>query len=388
MRTGKLIWLATGLATALLCLPSLALGDASISRRGNKIKLISDGDGDKIQNAGTDYLRVISFFVEPGHVLRAGQGCHRLRGPRITKVIVACGAPSLQENDGNHVTMEVELGGGNDSFTADFFSDVQPRIVADGGGGDDRIYGSVNSDDLSGGPGNDQLFGNEDVDNLDGGEGNDRLVGGPGDDAIDGGGGADFIYGDNSGETKASGTWGNDVIVSALDFTPDFTGFVSDVVDCGDGPADSVVVDDVDLTEANCENLSGARSTPPRDTVGTLPLSVSIDGPAASIGRLGEITRGTPIHVPITFSAAATIDSTLKVSAAEARRLGLRSRVIARGIGTPLVLTPITMNAQIRLLWKVRPALRDDERIEAKLTVTGTAADGSRATAVRALVLR
>ncbi len=379
------MWLGIGLVAMLLALPSFAAADASISRNGNKMKLVSDGDGDVIAYAGTDYLRVISYYVEPGHVLRAGHGCRRLRGPRVRKVIVACGAPSLKENDGNHVTMEVDLGGGNDKFTADPYADVQPRIVADGGEGDDVIYGSVNSDDLKGGAGDDELFGLEDVDNLDGGDGNDRVVGGPGDDAVAGGGGADFIYGDEYGELP---DWGNDVIVSALDFTPDFSGFVADAVDCGGGPSDAAVVDNVDQVEADCENLSGGRTTPPRDVTGTLPLSVSIDGPVSVEGGLRRAVQGVPIRTPVTFSAAATINSTVRVSGAEARRLGLRSRVVARGIGTPLTLIPITMNAQIRLLWKVRPALLDADSLHAKLTVTGTARDGSHATAVKSLVLR
>ncbi len=384
-RARKLIWLGIGLAVALLALPSFAAADASISRGGNTIRLTSDGDGDSVNYAGTDYLRVITFYVEPGHVLRAGTGCRRLRGPRITKVIVACGAPSLKENDGNHVTMRVDLGGGNDSFVADPYADVQPRIVADGGDGDDTIYGSVNSDDIAGGAGNDRLYGLEDVDNLDGGEGNDVVVGGAGDDGIQGGGGVDNIYGD---EIRELPTWGNDVIVSALDFTPDFTGFLADRLNCGGGPSDAAVVDSVDVTEANCENLSGGRTTPPRDTTGTLPLSVTIDGPASIGGGFRRAVQGVPIHVPVTFSAAATIDATLRVSAADARRLDLPSRVVARGIGTPLTLIPLAMNAQIRLLWKARPALLDTDLLHAKLSVTGTARDNSRDTAVKSLVLR
>lgn len=384
-RMGKLIWPAVGIIAVLLCLPSFAAADAAISRSGNTIKLTSDGDGDSIHYAGTDPLHVIAFYVEPGHVLRAGHGCHRVRGPHVTKVIGACGAPSLHENDGNHVTMQVDLGGGNDTFVADPYSDVQPRIVAEGGDGDDVISGSVNADDIKGGAGNDEVLGLEDVDNLDGGEGNDRVVGGGGDDAVDGGGGGDFIYGDWYGEVPE---WGNDVVVSALDFLPDFSGFYSDPVSCGGGLSDVAVVDDVDQVEADCENLSGARTTPPRDTVGTLPLRVSIDGPAFIAGGFGRAVQGVPIHVPITFSAAATINATLRVSAGEAHRLGLPNPVIARGIGTPLTLIPITMNAQIRLLWKVRPALLDVDRLNAKLTVTGTAPDGSHDTAVKAVVLR
>jgi len=377
--------LGIALAVALLALPTFAAADASISRHGNKMNLTSDGDGDEVHYAGTDYLRVISFFVEPGHVLRAGAGCHRLRGPHVTKVIVACGAPSLKENDGNHVTMSVDLGGGDDSFNASPYADVQPRIVADGGDGNDRIFGSVNSDDIAGGAGDDRIEGGEDVDNMDGGEGNDIVIGGSGDDGLQGGGGTDQIYGDGLKPIK---TWGNDVIVSALDFTPDFTSFLADRVNCGEGTYDAAVVDDVDNIDANCENLSGGRSTPPRDTVGTLPLSVSIDGPAAAEGNFADIVRGTPVRVPITFSAAATIDSTLTVSRAFARSHDLPNRIIARGIGTPLTLIPITMNSQIRILWKARPALIGVKKVPAKLKVTGTGSDGSTDSAVKALVLR
>jgi Ca2+-binding RTX toxin-like protein len=384
-RTGKLIWLGIGVAVALLCFPSFAAADAAISRSGNTMKLTSDGDGDSIHYAAVDALHVIAFYVEAGHVLRAGHGCHRLRGPHVTKVIVACGAPSLQENDGNHVTMHVDLGGGNDEFVADPYSDVQPRIIADGGDGDDVIYGSVNADDLNGGAGDDEVLGLEDVDSVDGGEGNDRVVGGGGDDAVNGGGGADFLYGDWYGEVPE---WGNDVVVSALDFLPDFSGFVADATDCGGGPADAAVVDDVDQVETDCENLTGGRATPPPDTVGTLPLRVSIDGPAFIPGGFRRAVQGAPIYVPITFSAAATINATLRLSRGDARRLDLPSQVIARGIGTPMTLIPITMNAQIRLLWKVRPALVDVDTLHAKLTVTGTAADRSHDTAVKSLVLR
>lgn len=383
-RKGKLIWSGVTVAVALLCLPSFAGADARISRSGNTMKLSSDGDGDSIHYAAMDPLHSIAFYVEPGHVLRAGHGCHRVRGPHVTKVVVECGAPSLQENDGNHVTMQVDLGGGNDTLVPNPYSDVQPRIVADGGEGDDVIYGSVNSDDIDGGAGNDEALGLEDVDNLEGGEGLDRVVGGGGDDAVNGGGGPDFIYGDWYGEVPE---WGNDVIVSTPDFLPDFSGFYADIDDCGGG-TDAVVVDNVDTIEPECEIVSGARSTPPRGTVGTLPLQVSIDGPAFIAGGFSRAVQGVPIHVPITFSAAATINATLRVSSGEAHRLGLPNPVIARGIGTPLVLTPIMMNAQIRLIWKARPALLDLDHLSAKLSVTGTAADGSHDTAVKSLVLR
>jgi hypothetical protein len=53
---------------------------------------------------------------------------------------------------------------------------------------------------------------------------------------------------------------------------------------------------------------------------------------------------------PVTFSAASQIVAKLTLSAAEARRLGVprRERVIADDIGTPLTLTPLRVNTQMR----------------------------------------
>ena len=182
-------WLGFGVALALVmaAFPSFALADARVSRSGNVVTLSSDSRGDKISNAGTDNRRLISFFVERGRVLRAGRGCVRRRGPRITRVIVTCGAPS--QTHVNRVTLRVNLGGGDDTFTAAPFDDIQPRIIADGGAGNDTIYGSTNADEINGGLGDDKLFGLDDSDDVDGGDGVDLLVGGAGDDSVVGGAG-------------------------------------------------------------------------------------------------------------------------------------------------------------------------------------------------------
>ena len=117
----------------------------------------------------------------------------------------------------NRVTLRVNLGGGDDTFTAAPWDDVQPRIIADGGAGNDTIYGSTNPDDIEGGPGDDMLYGLDDEDNLDGGDGADLLVGGAGDDGLTGGPGADRFFGD---ELRATSEWGNDVLI-AVDGGPE-----------------------------------------------------------------------------------------------------------------------------------------------------------------------
>ena len=209
---------------------------------------------------------------------------------RITRVVVTCGAPT--QNSVNRVTLRVTLGGGDDTFTAAPWDDVQPRIVADGGAGNDTIYGSTNPDEIDGGAGDDMLYGLDDEDNLDGGDGADLLVGGAGDDGLTGGPGTDRYFGD---ELRATSEWGNDVLI-AVDGGPE-------TMNCGEG-VDSAVVDADDAADATCEVLSGGQSSPPRDTVGTLPLTVTIGPLADTPGGLARILRGEPIRLPVTFSAA------------------------------------------------------------------------------------
>ena len=244
-------YLGLGLALALVIavLPSSALANARLSRSGNVVTLSSDSRGDRVGNAGTDNRRLISFYVARGQVLRAGTGCRRLRGRGITRVVVTCGAPT--QNPVNRVTLRVNLGGGDDTFTAAPWDDVQPRIIADGGAGNDTIYGSTNPDDIKGGSGDDLLYGLDDEDNLDGGDGADLLVGGAGDDALTGGPGADRYFGD---ELRATSEWGNDLLI-AVDGGPE-------TMSCGEG-VDGAVVDADDAADASCEVLSGGQSSPP-----------------------------------------------------------------------------------------------------------------------------
>ena len=371
-------YLGHGLALALVIavLPASALANARVSRSGNTITLTSDSRADTVGNAGTNNRRVVSFYVRRGHALRAGRGCARLRTPGGARIVVTCGAPT--QNPVNRVTLRVNLGGGDDTFTAAPWDDVQPRILADGGAGNDTIYGSTNPDDIKGGSGDDRLYGLDDEDNLDGGDGADLLVGGAGDDALTGGPGTDRYFGD---ELRATSEWGNDLLI-AVDGGPE-------TMSCGEG-VDSAVVDADDAADASCEVLSGGQSSPPRDTVGTLPLTVTIGPLANTPGGLARILRGEPIRLPVTFSAASQIRATLRVSAAEARRLGLpsRERTLADDIGTPLTLTPVTINTQMRLRWPARRYLRDDERIRAVLTIIAEDVNGARTTATKDIALR
>ena len=65
----------------------------------------------------------------------------------------------------------------------------------DGGNGNDRLFGGLdsNSDTLLGGADDDFLDGGGGNDSLDGGDGNDNIQGGQGDDTIFGGAGDDVL---------------------------------------------------------------------------------------------------------------------------------------------------------------------------------------------------
>lgn len=74
-------------------------------------------------------------------------------------------------------------------------------IFADGGAGNDTLYGGYLADALYGGADHDSLFGNGGADTIEGGSGNDSLFGGTGNDSILAGTGDDYIswdWGDGS----------------------------------------------------------------------------------------------------------------------------------------------------------------------------------------------
>ena len=85
---------------------------------------------------------------------------------------------------------------------------------ADGGDGDDSIYGDQGNDILRGGAGNDIIYAYLGNDRVFGDAGNDTLNGMEGDDLVDGGDGDDDVKGD-VGDDLLMGGIGNDVVVGA-----------------------------------------------------------------------------------------------------------------------------------------------------------------------------
>ena len=89
--------------------------------------------------------------------------------------------------------------------------------VAQGGGGDDTLYGDAGANALDGLEGQDTLYGRGGDDTLAGGAGNDQLFGEDGNDGLDGGAGADTLYGGNGNDALAGGADGDTLMGDAGD---------------------------------------------------------------------------------------------------------------------------------------------------------------------------
>gem|GEM_PF-2733087 len=127
---------------------------------------------------------------------------------------VDSGSVYCRRGKGGPTSVLASLGGGIDSLLVD----KSLQVKADGGPGNDSLYGGRKNDVLIGGPGRDMLQGEGGNDVLVGGAGNDslygdfyrdavfsrpygkpagrdRILGGPGSDTIQGGAGADILIG-------------------------------------------------------------------------------------------------------------------------------------------------------------------------------------------------
>lgn len=124
-----------------------------------------------------------------------------------------------------------------------------------GSAAQDVMYGFRGDDKLYGNGGDDRMYGGERRDLLRGGHGNDDMYGGPGNDDFYGEAGADYFTGDRGRDRMAGGP-GRDRLYGGLDDdTIASQDGVFDVVDCGPGNYDAVVIDRGLDSIRNCENV-------------------------------------------------------------------------------------------------------------------------------------
>lgn len=100
-------------------------------------------------------------------------------------------------------------GDGNDVIDLRWQAPWDVRDNADGGAGNDIIYGNMADNDLRGGNGDDNIHGESGNDDILGGSGDDDLFGGDGNDDLYGQSDDDLLEG-NSGKDYLNGGSGND----------------------------------------------------------------------------------------------------------------------------------------------------------------------------------
>lgn len=158
--------------------------------------------------------------------------------------------------------------GDDDQLTAD--SNFSVPINADGGDGNDILYGGAANDTLNGGAGNDRILGragndfiNGDAgnDEVDGGDGNDQLNGGLGMDSLRGGLGNDNLYGNEDRDLLEGGA-NDDTLNSGAGNDLVFGGSGNDSLDGGDGDdaLQGESGDDLLIGGAGLDSLSGGEN--------------------------------------------------------------------------------------------------------------------------------
>lgn len=174
--------------------------------------------------------------------------------------------------------LDLDMGGGNDSFSATGNLAALISITVDGGAGDDTILGSNGADVLLGGDGNDF---------IDGQQGNDTAFLGAGDDTFqwDPGDGSDTVEGQDGTDTMLfNGSAGNEIFAASANggrvlFTRNLGNIVMDLGDVEAidlnalGGVDTLTVNDLsgtDVAEVNVSlagTIGGAAGDGAADTV-------------------------------------------------------------------------------------------------------------------------
>lgn len=164
-------------------------GDDTITGRGGSGTGIAPTPVRMSGGPGDDWLAAGGLY----NSILPGTGDDHVLGPGSRGAISYEDLPTGVVVNGDHETV-AEIGGGGQDVYEDvgFVSgsehhDVMkggysPGVSYSGGGGDDTLIGTVDSDSLYGGDGNDTIRGRAEGDLIAGGAGNDLLDGGPGND--------------------------------------------------------------------------------------------------------------------------------------------------------------------------------------------------------------
>ena len=181
--------------------PGLTIGqDAqspTVDGLGAKVRVLNGSATDRIHVTGASASDVVKVAGTAGadtvNVIADG-----------TDVAVYGATAAMQLRLTTVEVLDVELGAGDDSFSAVGNVASLVTLDVDGGDGGDTLLGGNGADILAGGAGDDFLDGNQGLDTLLGGDGFDGFQWDPGDssDTIVGGAGADRLVFNGSGASE------------------------------------------------------------------------------------------------------------------------------------------------------------------------------------------
>jgi Ca2+-binding RTX toxin-like protein len=180
-----------------------------------------EADGDTLINMngviGSEFNDVIGLNGQ-AHYADGGGGNDRMFG--------LMGDDVLDGGAGN----DILRGGNNDD---ELYGGADNDLV-DGQNGDDTVYGDDGNDEVVGGAGNDEAYGGLGDDEIYGDAGNDDLYGGENDDLVFGGAGNDDLYGDGGEDILRAGG-GNDDVYGGNDADLMYGGGGNDYINGGEG---------------------------------------------------------------------------------------------------------------------------------------------------------
>lgn len=183
-------------------------GDDIMRGGGGDDRMIwNPGDGDDIMRGGSGDDTAVANGGSAGEIFTLLQNGRRAIFDRVDPF-------PFNLNIGGTETVELNAGGGDDSFTVGDLSNTDVvRVVFNGGDGNDTLDASETTTQVSanGGAGDDTLIGGDADDLLQGGDGNDVIDGDRGDDIMLGGAGDDrMIWNPGGGSDAMVGGDGTD----------------------------------------------------------------------------------------------------------------------------------------------------------------------------------
>jgi Ca2+-binding RTX toxin-like protein len=168
------IGIAAAATTALFASPAQAASAAKAEVVGKNSTVVRFTAAAGQANSLTIAISGRTITLDDKVAIKAGKGCKAVKGD---KTKVKC--TTTKKPTGLNVTL------GNKNDFVDNESAVP--LTANGGPGNDTVFGGSGKDTLNGGDG---------IDDVQGGTGNDTLRGGRGDDHVEGGPGKDKLYGE------------------------------------------------------------------------------------------------------------------------------------------------------------------------------------------------